>query len=238
MDNENMDKNLSRKKGLLVWGIVIVSGFVIYVLTQLPFQMGYFGGYEGIALSIIGILQFILITLLIYAALRYMGLDFKDIGISDRIYPKDVWIGVTFAILRALIEFIWIIPATGGAQRVDVSEIIAMLDGSWINVVYYLPLGILGGGISEEIYNRGFFIGIPARLFNNSKVVVYTVSVISIIFFAAGHLPRNMIETIDILVPTIAYTLMFLYTKRLTASIVAHSLWNTLVVIVIFIMYG
>lgn len=139
MKSGNKYTNLSRKKGLMVWGIVIVVGFIIYVLTQLPFQLGYFGGYDGIGLSIIGILQFILIILLIYAALRYMGLSFKDIGISRKIYPKDMIIGISWTALWALVQFLWLIPETGGAQRADIAEIIAMLDGSWINILYYLP---------------------------------------------------------------------------------------------------
>jgi len=47
-----------------------------------------------------------------------------------------------------------------------------------------------------------------------------------------------MFEWIDLLIPTIAYTIMYLSTKRLTASIVAHGLWNTLAVVLIYIIYA
>ncbi|WP_370458077.1 type II CAAX prenyl endopeptidase Rce1 family protein [Thalassobacillus sp. CUG 92003] len=57
-------------------------------------------------------------------------------------------------------------------------------------------------------------------------------------FFAAGHLPRDLVEWIDLIVPSTAYTVLYLYTKRLTASMVAHGLWNTLVAILVIIIYS
>jgi hypothetical protein len=57
------------------------------------------------------------------------------------------------------------------------------------------------------------------------------------LFFAAGHLPSTAIEWIDIAVSTIAFTGLFLFTKRLTASIVAHSTWNTTAILLIHYLY-
>ena len=88
------------------------------------------------------------------------------------------------------------------------------------------------------IYNRGFFIGVIDVIFDHSKVAISLVAFFAIIFFAAGHLPINLVEWMDILIPSTVYTILYLYTKRVTASIVTHSLWNTLAVILIFIIYS
>ncbi|MDE0583388.1 CPBP family intramembrane metalloprotease, partial [Planococcus sp. A6] len=137
-----------------------------------------------------------------------------------------------------LLQFLWILPQTGGAERQDVAEIIAMLGGEWSNVWWYLPLGIIGGGLVEELYNRGFFIGALAGIFRHSKIALYAAALLSIVFFAAGHLPRNLVEWIDLLIPSAAYTVLYIYTGRLTASIVAHALWNTAVVILVMLLYS
>lgn len=41
-----------------------------------------------------------------------------------------------------------------------------------------------------------------------------------------------------ILVPSTAYVVLFLYTRRLTASMVAHAVWNATAVAAIQLVYG
>ncbi|QBP41913.1 CPBP family intramembrane glutamic endopeptidase [Paenisporosarcina antarctica] len=225
-------------KSLVMWFLIIFVGFILFALTQVPFQMGFLGGYQGMNLTIIGILQAALIIPLIYFSLRYMKLDFTKIGFTSSKWKEDALLGSIVAICWALIQFIWLIPNTGGDGRADISGILTMLDHQWINILWYIPLGVIGGGLTEELYNRGFVIGAIAGIFRNSRIALYIAAIFAIIFFAAGHLPININEWVDLLVPSTVYTLLYLYTKRLTASIIAHGLWNVLAVIGIFIIYG
>ncbi|WP_271853375.1 CPBP family intramembrane glutamic endopeptidase [Planococcus maritimus] len=225
------------RKRLAIWFSVIVTGFLLFAATQIPFQMGLFGGYSGVGLTLIGVLQAVLILPLLYVGLRLLGMDFRGIGWTAAHWQKDVLLGAAAALVWTLLQFLWIIPQTGGAERQDVAEIIAMLGGEWANVWWYLPLGIIGGGLVEELYNRGFFIGAFAGIFKDSKLALYGAAVLSIVFFAAGHLPRNWVEWIDLLIPSVLYTVLYLYTGRLTASIVAHALWNTTVAILVVVLY-
>jgi len=231
-------ENVSRFKLIAMWLAIIIVGFIFYVLSQIFFQMGYFGGYKGVNFSIIGLLQAILIIPLIYFGLRYMRIDAKKIGLSSKNWIQDTFMGVSVAVCWAIIQFAWIIPNTGGADRLDILDILAMIDGQWVNVLWYIPLGIIGGGITEEIYNRGFIIGVIDVIFDHSKMAISLAALFAIIFFAAGHLPINLVEWVDLLIPSTAYTILFLYTRRVTAPIVAHSLWNILAVILIFIIYA
>ncbi|MGP4078189.1 lysostaphin resistance A-like protein [Halobacillus sp. K22] len=225
-------------KNLAIWFSIIIGGIILFIITQIPFQMGLFGGYEGFGLTIIGLLQALLVIPLLYIGLRSLKMSFRKIGVTTQNWKRDSLLGAAVAIGWAIVQFIWIIPSTGGASRDDISEILVMLDTNWVNILWYLPLGIIGGGIVEELYNRGFFIGALAGIFNDSKVVLYIAAAFSILFFAAGHLPGDLVEWIDLLVPSTAYTVLYLYTKRLTASMVAHGLWNTLVVIIVTIIYS
>lgn len=225
-------------KRLAIWFGVIVLGFLLFAAAQIPFQLGLFGGYGGVGLTLIGLLQAALIIPLLYAGLRLLDMDFRSIGWTTEHWRQDSLLGAAAAAGWTLIQFLWIIPQTGRAERQDVADIIAMLGGEWSNVWWYLPLGIIGGGLVEELYNRGFFIGALSGIFKQSKIALYAAAVLSIAFFAAGHLPQNWIEWIDLLIPSTLYTVLYLYTGRLTASIVAHALWNTAAAILVMLLYA
>ncbi|MDN5710078.1 MAG: hypothetical protein L0G95_11615 [Planococcus sp. (in: firmicutes)] len=170
-------------KRLAIWLSVIIGGFLLFAATQIPFQLGWFGGYSGVSLALIGLLQAVLIIPLLYAGLRLLDMDFRSIGWTAAHWQKDSLLGAAVAAGWTLLQFLWIIPQTGGAERQDVAEIIAMLGGERSNVWWYLPLGIIGGGLVEELYNRGFFIGALAGIFKHSKIALYAAALLSIVFF-------------------------------------------------------
>jgi membrane protease YdiL (CAAX protease family) len=93
------------------------------------------------------------------------------------------------------------------------------------------------GKITEEIYNRGYFINVLKSTFKNPKTGLWLSALLSILFFALGHMPSNSVEWIDILVPTVLYTLLFIYTKRLTASIFAHAIYNSTAILMVYYLY-
>ncbi|OEH91107.1 CPBP family intramembrane glutamic endopeptidase [Bacillus solimangrovi] len=221
-----------------MWFLIIIVGFLLYVVIQLPFQMGFFGGFQGINLTIIGLLLAIFVIPLVYLGLKYLKLDFLKIGFTSNELRQDALLGSAFAIFFTLVQFLWLIPNTGGADRADISDVLIMLEYEWTNTFWYIPLGVIGGALTEEILYRGFFIGGLASIFKGSKISIYIASLLSILFFAAAHLPQDLVQWIDILVPTTAYTILYLYTNRLTASIVAHGLWNILAVILIISIYS
>lgn len=134
-------------------------------------------------------------------------------------------------------QFGVIIPNTGGAERTDISQMVSMFDGSVIGIFSFVALGVIGGGITEEIYNRGYFINVLKDIFSNPKAGIWIAAILSILFFAAGHLPSDVLGWFDILVPTIAYTLLFLYTNRLTASMVAHGVYNMAAILFTYYMF-
>ena len=114
---------------------------------------------------------------------------------------------------------------------------ISTMDGTAIGLLSYIALAVIGGGIAEEIYNRGYFISILKDVFKNPKTGIWISAFISILFFAMGHLPSDALSWFDILVPTIAYTILFVYTKRLTAPIAAHGVYNMTAVILTYQFY-
>lgn len=230
--------NISRAKTLAIFIFTILAGFTLFVIPNLFFGITKIGGgLTGINLLYIALFQFFSVCTLIYFSLKWIGKDFKFIGWSWQNWKKDGALGLIAGLGWTVLQFAWIIPATGGASRADITQILDMMDGSVIGLISYIALGVIGGGITEEIYNRGYFINVLKSTFNNPKAGLWISAIISVLFFAAGHLPTNTIEWIDILIPTILYTLLFVFTGRLTPSIIAHSIYNMTGILAVYFLY-
>lgn len=228
----------STPKLLGIFISTILFGFILFILPNLFFGITKIGGgLTGINLLYIALFQFGSVVLLIYFSLKLLGKDFEFIGWSWGNWKKDGILGLVAGLGWTVLQFAWIIPATGGASRADVSQMITMIDGTAVGLASYIALGVIGGGITEEIYNRGYFINVLKQTFNNPKTGLWISAVLSILFFTAGHLPSNSVEWIDILIPTCMYTALFIYTKRLTAPIIAHSIYNMTAILMVYYLY-
>lgn len=233
-----IDQPISKSKTIIVFIATIILGFIFFALPNL--FLGIFkvnGGLEGFNLAIIGLFQFVMVSSLIYFSLKYLNKDMTSIGLNFKHWKRDSLIGLAITLVRVVLDFGFITPNTGGASRPDVLEVINALDGTTIGLISLIILGVVGGGITEEIYNRGFFINVMKDLFKNERIGCWISAILSILFFAAGHLPTNTLLWYDILVAGIIYTALFLYTGRLTASIVAHGAWNTIAILLINYYY-
>jgi membrane protease YdiL (CAAX protease family) len=228
----------SRRKTLLVFISTIIVGFILFVFPNLFFGITKVnGGLIGINLLIVALFQFVSVTFLVYYSLRSLNKDFRDIGWNFEYWKKDSLLGLMVGLIWTLLQFTLIIPNTGGAERADIQGMLSMMDGTTIGLLSFIALGVFGGGITEEIYNRGYFINVLKETFQNPKTGLWTATLISIVFFCLGHLPSNAVEWVDILIPTTAYTLLFIYTRRLTAPIVAHGIYNMTAILATYFMY-
>ncbi|MDR9418543.1 CPBP family intramembrane glutamic endopeptidase [Gracilimonas sp.] len=236
MDSTN--KTISKKKQLTVFIATVIFGFILFALPNVFFGVTKInGGLIGVNLLFIAVFQLITVCWLLYFSLRFLGKDFKYIGWSFEYWKADGLLGIIIGLTWTVLQFGVIIPNTGGAERTDISQMVTMFDGSVIGTFSFVALGVIGGGITEEIYNRGYFINVLKDMFSNPKVGIWIAAILSILFFAAGHLPSDALGWFDILVPTIAYTLLFLYTKRLTASMVAHGVYNMTAILFTYYMF-
>lgn len=200
----------SRRKTLLIFIGTILLGFILFALPNLFFGITKInGGLIGINLLIIAVFQLLSVALLIYYSLRLLNKYFNDIGWNFEHWKKDGLLGLMVGLTWTLLQFTIIIPITGGAERADIQGMLSMMDGTIVGLLSFIALGVVGGGISEEIYNRGYFINVLKEIFQNPKTGLWISALISIVFFCIGHLPSNTVEWVDILIPTTAYTLLF-----------------------------
>jgi hypothetical protein len=234
-----MDKEVSRAKTLVIFILTIIFGFILFALPNLFFGITRInGGLAGVNLLFIALFQFITVCLLIYLSLRLLKKGFRYIGWSGKHWARDSLIGLFFGLGWAALQLGLIIPNTGGAEREDIAQIITMFDGSLLGLFSFIALGVIGGGFTEEIFNRGYFITVLKDCFHNPEIGLWVAATLSILFFAIGHLPKDMLGWFDILVPTITYTVLFLYTKRLTAPVVAHGTYNMVAILLTYLIYA
>lgn len=232
------NRSVSRRKTITTFIGTILFGFILFALPNLFFGITKInGGLTGINLFFIALFQFITVILLVFYSLKFLKKDFRYIGWSFENWQKDVLLGLAVGLLWTFLQFAFIIPNTGGAERADIAGMLSMMDGTAVGLFSFIALGVIGGGITEEIFNRGYFINVLKDIFRNPRTGLWVAALFSIIFFCLGHLPANTLQWFDILVPTTAYTLLFLYTRRLTASMAAHGIYNLTAILMTYLMY-
>jgi uncharacterized protein len=227
-----------KTKTLLIFIFTVIFGYALFIIPDIFFGVTKLnGGKTGINLFIIAAFQLVTVTLLLYASLKLLKRDFRYIGLQFIHLKKDLLLGLSFGLLWTVLQFALIIPNTGGADRADIQGMLNMYDGSIIGTLSFMALGVIGGGITEELFNRGYFITVLKDTFHNPTIGLWVSVILSILLFSLGHLPSSSLDWFDILVPTIMYTFLFLKTKRLTASIVAHGVYNMAAILLTYYFY-
>lgn len=235
---ETNQKTSGKTKTLIVFIITIILGYALFIIPDIFFGVTKInGGKIGINLLFIALFQFFSITALLYASLKILKKDFGYIGLQIVNIKKDILLGFIFGALWTTIQFLLIIPNTGGINRPDINGMLGMYDGSLIGTLSFIALGVIGGGITEELFNRGYFINVLKDVFKNPRTGLWFSAILSIVIFSLGHMPSTTLDWFDILIPTVMYTLLFITTKRLTASIVVHGIYNMTAIILTYYIY-
>jgi membrane protease YdiL (CAAX protease family) len=224
---------MNKLKSTLLYIFTFILGYAFFVLPDIIF--GVFkslGGKQGINLLWMALFQFISVTLLVRWSLKKKGKSLQHIGLTKPQW-KHILLGTLFGMVWWALQVLYIFPIT----EADFTYTLSHFDGSWSGAIFFLCLGVIGGGITEEIFNRGYTITGMKDLFENKKLGLIIATSFSILVFAIGHLPGNTLEWIDILVPTSVYTALYLLTGRLTASIFAHGVYNAGMIIYLQMQY-
>lgn len=235
---EKNQKKISNQKTIIVFIVTILLGYVFFIIPDIFFGVTKLnGGKIGINLLFIALFQFFSITALLYVSLKTLKKNFSYIGLQFMKVKQDILLGLIFGASWTILQFFFIIPNTGGGNRADINGMLQMYDGSLIGTISFIALGVIGGGITEELFNRGFAINVLKDVFKNKKIGLWFSATLSVILFCLGHMPVSALDWFDILVPTLTYTILFITTKRLTASIVAHGIYNMTAIILTYYIY-
>lgn len=192
---------------------------------------------EGPVYALVGVLRAILGLVAVAVALRFVRLRLRDVGLVSAHWRSDVLIGSVIAGVFALVQFLVIIPNTGGAARSDVAANAAQIGDSIWGVFGFIVLAWTGA-FSEELFFRGHFFTTLRNLLGGSGAALIATIVVTVALFAAGHGYQGWVGVVDTgLYGGLTLTLLYVWRTRLTPCIVAHALWNTLATVAIYTWY-
>lgn len=216
--------------GIALWFIALIASEVI---PQVFLGME----LEGATYAVVGAIRAALGLVAIIVALRLVKLKLRDIGLVSSHWRSDVLIGAAIAVVFALLQFIVIIPNTGGAARSDVVVNAAQIGDSMWGVFGFVVLAWTGA-FSEELFFRGHFFTTLRNLLGGSRVALTMTIVATVTLFAAGHGYQGWAGVMDTgFYGGLTLTLLFVWRRRLTPCIVAHAVWNTLATMGIYLWY-
>ncbi|RDX36395.1 CPBP family intramembrane metalloprotease [Kangiella sp. HD9-110m-PIT-SAG07] len=182
---------------------------------------------------------FLLLTLIaVFLSLKLVNNNFKDIGLTLKSFSKEAFIGLLVALVWTLLQFLVIIPATGGEERMDIVANLEQLGASYSGLFAFLLMAVLGGGIAEEVFFRGFFLTSLRSSFGNRRWHTILAVAITTTVFALLHGYQGWIGIIDTAIyGGLSMSLLYLWRRNLTACIVAHGLYDVFAVLILFFMY-
>ncbi|MCK0118485.1 CPBP family intramembrane metalloprotease [Isoptericola sp. S6320L] len=213
-------------------------GGVAACFVALPLIVDVFSDHGPGVLVLLAVGQLVGAVLLVGWWLRRHRLGWRAVGADRTRWRRDALLGAATVPPRALLEFGVLVPLAGGASNAEVQEVLRNVGTNGWSLAGALVLGMVGGGIAEELYFRGFLVGGVPRAFRDRRRARRVAVVVSVVLFAALHLPANVPDVVSILVAALVYTVLFTATDRLTAPMVAHLLWNATAIVGVLALYG
>lgn len=238
-----MERNEMPAVGRRRWLVALLVGAALWlgatVLSQVVPTVMLGLDLSGVAFAWVAGIQLLLGPLAVLAGLRIAKRRLRDVGLVRREWLADASIGMGVAIAFAALQFLLIIPATGGAQRSDIIVNTAQIGGTLPGLFAIIALA-WAGSLSEELFFRGLLLNGLQRIFGGGRVATTAAGLVVILVFASLHGYQGWAGMVDTgLYGGLAMTLLYLWRdRRLTACIVAHAGWNTIAACTIYAAYA
>ena len=216
--------------GAALWFAALIASEVIpQVFLGLELQ--------GPTYALVGVIRAVLGLAAVAVALRLVDLRLRDVGLTSARWRTEAALGVAVAVAFALVQFLVVIPSTGGAARSDVVANAAQI-GSSVWGVFGFAVLAWTGALSEEVFFRGHFFTTLRSLPGPSGTSLVVAVAATVVLFAAGHGYQGWAGVVDTgLYGGLTLTLLYVWRGQLTACIVAHALWNTIATVALFLWY-
>jgi len=216
--------------GVVAWyAIAIMADYVL--VRQL-------GLANGLRYAILGPIEFALGGAVVVVALRIAGLRPVDIGWTKRRVGPDLLLGLAVAVAFAALQFLVIIPATGGATRSDIVANAVQIGATLPGLLGILVLSVFGS-TSEELLFRGLLLGGLAAAAGGGLFARVAATILTMLLFGLGHGYQGWAGIVDtgLFGGLILSLLYWSRGARLAAPIAAHLGWNAIASVVIFVQF-
>lgn len=162
---------------------------------------------------------------------RLRGGSLRDLGFSSKNPGKIVFLGVVggIALLFAVMILSYIMNLLIGKPPEDQPFVDLIKDiKTWKDLVFPLFVGSVLAPVSEEIYFRGFTYPVLKARWGRVFGLIATA-----LFFGSLHF--DLVRTIPLAIGGLGLNLLYEKTGSIYTSMIAHSLWNTTMTLLVFI---
>ena len=216
--------------GTVAWhGLAIIADYLF--VTQWNID-------GGARYALLGIIQFLAGTAAVVGAIKLAGLQPARVGFTTKNFGSDAAIGVAVALVFAVLQFLVIIPATGGAERSDVVANAAQIGEGLGSLSGVLALAILGSS-AEEFLFRGLMLGGIALALKGGITGRVAATVLVVVLFALSHGYQGWAGIVDTgIYGGLVLSLLYWWRGgRLAAPVFAHIGWNLIAALGIYFLY-
>lgn len=220
--------------GFILWFLAAVLGRgVMSAFTDNPTAL------TGMDLALQGIIRLAVWIPGLYLILRFVvGKRFSDMGFAlDAGWKPEAALGVVVGIIKPLLQFLILIPLTGGAAREDVAASRALFGNDVVDLIGVIFLSWTLAAVGEETFFRGHIIYSLRGLFGTSRGATFAAAAVSVVFFALTHAYQGVIGILDVGISGAIFTLLYLRRGSLVAPIIAHGLNDTLLFIGLYLFF-
>lgn len=221
-----------------VGGLFVGTGlWAIAVLIAHAFPVIFLGKrLQGSTYAIVALLFAPLALGAVSAGLRLARRPLSAAGFTLENARADSLIGSGVAVTWAALQFLVIIPLTGGAERADL-VVNAEQIGTTLSGLAAFVLLAWGGGFAEEVFFRAHLMTTLRGIFGGSPAATALVVIVPTVLFAMLHgYQGGWVGMLDTgIFGGATLSLLFLWRGRLMPCVVAHALWNTIASVVIFL---
>lgn len=162
----------------------------------------------------------------------------RDVGLQQPArWPRVLGLGAMIGIGYQLVEYFLFDPLLVHftEEPLDFSQFDSM-QGNIPNLIAYIIIGWLLGGLLEELIYRGYLMNRIADLAGNNHSGWIISSAVSSILFAIGHINLGITSVLENFVFALVFSGLYLFAKRnLWLPIIAHGFYNTVGFIFIYL---
>ncbi len=236
MERERLFKQL-RLLAALIAGVFLWMAVGKYAGLVMMAVAGKAYGINGMTLLIYCLVELLVVPGGIVLCLRIAGMRLADIGLTKENWRKDLLIGILAAVAMALLQFLIMLPLTGGANREDVIAGLRLMGTGFWNVTGMILVGWLSGGFCEELFYRGYLIHMMRTMLGGSRWAAGVALVISMVYFGYSHRYQGTTGMIDTGIAALVFGLLYLRRGRLIAPMIAHGLYDMLLILGMNFLY-
>jgi membrane protease YdiL (CAAX protease family) len=163
----------------------------------------------------------------IYLLLRLEGEGFEAVGVTARKWPKHLGIGLLFGVamfialnvaLSSVMESLLPRPPSSGPSILSFFK-------EPMNLLFWLPIGIFGGGVVEEL-QRIFIFNRFEKWLGRPGLILGVV--LSSVMFGLGHRYQGLGVAISTGISGLLFALLYLRRRSALEPIAAHAISDVL----------